>query len=360
MKQLIEKLQRVKDPRRPWGNIRHKLCDIIFIGLASVICGGKDFVHMEDTGKLKEEWFRQYLELPNGIPDSDTFRRTFERLNPKHFEDALCKIVDVRDRNVAIDGKTIRGSGNAEYKAYHVLSAWVSDLQLSIGQMAVEEKTNEITAIPELIALFDIAGAIVTIDAMGCQKKIAEAIAAKEADYALALKGNQSTLLEDVSLYFETEDASEKKSTTEKDHGRIETRDYFLTTDIDWLAQRKDWPNLKAIGMVRSQVSFMNNKEPYTDCRYYLLSFADIDTFARVVRSHWGIENQLHWHLDVNFGEDASRARKGNSPLNLNILRKEALFRLKTVDLGKRVSIRRKINQASMSNNVLAKVLGSR
>ena len=142
MNQLIEKLQRVEDPRRSWGNIRHKLCDIIFIGLASVICGGKVFVHMEDTGRLKEEWFRQYLELLNGIPDSDTFRRTFERLNPKHFEDALCEIVDVRDRNVAIDGKTIRGSGNTEHKAYHVLSAWVSDLQLSIGQMAVEEKNQ--------------------------------------------------------------------------------------------------------------------------------------------------------------------------------------------------------------------------
>lgn len=357
MEKVIEKLEKITDTRRQWGNLRHKLVDIVFIGLVSVICGGTDFEHMEDTGCGKLDWFRQYLELPNGIPDSDTFRRVFERIDPKEMGEVLREVVDVTGSTVAIDGKTIRGSGDAEYSAYHVVSAWVAERQITLGQLATEEKSNEITAIPELLDMLDVEGSTVTVDAMGCQKQIAAKIREKGADYVLGLKGNQPALLSDVKLYFETEIHSYADKSIEKDHGRIERREYYLETDIDWLGQRNDWAGLRGIGMVKTSVTSLKTGEFTEESRYFLTSLTDVHKFADAARKHWSIENQLHWQLDVTFGEDDARARKDNSPLNLNILRKQALSLLNRADIGKRVSLRRKMYRVAMDNDLLRLVV---
>ena len=357
MKKIIEKLEKLTDSRRRWGNLRHKLVDIVFIGLVSVICGGKDFEHMEDTGHGKYEWLKQYLEMPNGVPDSDTFRRVFERIDPKELGEVLQELVNVEGKTVAIDGKTICGSGNDKHKAYHVVSAWVAENQITLGQLATEEKSNEITAIPELIDMLDIKGSTVTMDAMGCQKQIAAKICGKKADYVFGLKGNQTSLLSDVKLYFEQEIPTYAERTLEKDHGRIEKREYYLETKIDWLTQREDWMDLNGIGMVRTSVINQKTGEFSQESRYFITSLTDIHKFANAVRKHWSIESQLHWQLDVSFDEDASRARKDNSPLNLNILRKQALSMLNQADFGKRVSIRRKMSRAAMDNASLDLIL---
>ena len=357
MKKIIEKLGELTDHRRQWGNLRHKLVDIVFIGLVSVICGGQDYEHMEDTGYGKYEWFKDRLELPNGIPDSDTFRRVFERINPKELSKVLNEVVDVQGKVVAIDGKTIRGSGNTEHKAYHVVSAWVAENQITLGQLETSEKSNEIAAIPELLETLDISGSTVTIDAMGCQKQIAEKICGKDADYIFGLKANQPALLHDVKLYFETEEVEKQTDTLEKDHGRIEKREYYLETNIAWLPYRSEWKNLNGIGMVKSSVISTKTGELTQESRYFITSLTDVEQFSYAVRKHWSIESQLHWQLDVTFHEDASRARKDNSPLNLNILRKEALALLNQADLGKRVSARRKMSRAAMDNSALDLIL---
>lgn len=357
MQKLLEKIERLSDPRRQWGNKRHKLVDLVFIGLVSVICGGTDFEHMEDTGYAKQEWFKKYLELPNGIPDSDTFRRVFERIDPKELAEILNEVTEVHGKTVAIDGKTICGSGNGKHKAYHVVSAWVAENQITLGQLATEEKSNEITAVPELLETLDVEGSTVTIDAMGCQKSIASKVIEKGADYVFAVKLNQPTLHEDIKLYFESEKAAQETKTLEKDHGRVEMREYFIETDISWLSGRNDWLGLNAIGMVRSSVTSTKTGELTQETRYFITSLTDINDFANSVRRHWSIENQLHWQLDVSFREDASRARKDNSPLNLNILRKQALTLLNGADLGKRVSVRRKMSKAAMSNSALDIIL---
>lgn len=357
MQKLIEKIEKLSDPRRQWGNKRHKLVDLVFIGLVSVICGGTDFEHMEDTGYGKKEWLKQYLELPNGIPDSDTFRRVFERLDPQELAEILSEVSSVCGKTVAIDGKTICGSGNGKHKAYHVVSAWVAENRVTLGQLATEEKSNEITAIPELLDMLDVQGSTVTIDAMGCHKSITAKIAEKGADYVLAVKKNQPTLHDDIKLFFEKEESTLNTKTLEKDHGRIEKREYFLETDISWLSGRSDWANLRAIGMVRSSVTSIKTGEFAQETRYFITSLTDINEFADSVRRHWSIESQLHWHLDVSFREDASRARKDNSPLNLNILRKQALTLLNAANLGKRVSVKRKMYKAAMDNSALASIL---
>lgn len=356
MKHIVERLGELTDTRRQWGNLRHKLVDIVFIGLVSVVCGGTDFEHMEDTGYGKEEWFREHLELPNGIPDSDTFRRVFERLNPAELAKILQETVNAEGKTIAIDGKTICGSANEQHRAYHVVSAWVAENQITLGQLAVAEKSNEITAIPELLDTLDVSGSTVTIDAMGCQKQIAAKIIEKQADYVLGLKGNQSSLLEDTRLYFEKEIPLNSSQAKEKDHGRIEQRVYYLETRIDWLSQRPDWSGLNGIGMVKTTVTTLKTGEVSEERRYYLTSITDIDAFAQAVRKHWSIESQLHWRLDVIFREDNSRARKGNFPLNLNIIRKEALRLLNQADFGKRVSARRKMSRAAMDNSALDRI----
>lgn len=354
---MIEATKEVSDPRRSYGNLRHSLADILVIGLCTILCKGEDFTDMEDFGNEREEWLRTFLELPNGIPDSDTFRRVFEKVNPTELSNALYSWLGVERRKrsvVAIDGKTICGSGNEGHKAYHVVSAFVSENQITLGEIAVAEKSNEITAIPELLNLIDVRGAVVTIDAMGCQSDIAHKIAENQADYCLALKGNQTSLHEDVKLYFDNLPVEQHATTKEKGHGRIEKREYLLETEIDWLLQKAQWANLKAIGAVKSTV--IEKEETRTETRYFITSLNDVSRFADAVRRHWAIENQLHWQLDVNFGEDASRARKDHSPLNLNVLRKTALALLKEVDWG-RIGLKKKMFIAALNPDKLLQVL---
>jgi predicted transposase YbfD/YdcC len=313
---------------------------------------------MEEFGIERKEWLNTFLELPHGIPDSDTFRRVYERLNPKELSNCLENWLEKVQTNgsvINIDGKTIRGSGNGNHKAYHVVSAWVAENQITLGEIKTEEKSNEIKAVPELLDMLDIEGAIITADAMSCQKAIVEKITQKEADYVIGLKGNQETLRNDVELYFKDfQKDTEKTVTKEKGHGRIEKREYFLETEIGWLSQKPDWANLNAIGMVRTTV--IEKDDVRTDTRYFIASLTDVNEFANTVRKHWSIENQLHWCLDVIFREDAARARKDNSPLNMNILRKTSLSLLKAINMG-RVGLRKKMRRAALNISFLEQLL---
>jgi predicted transposase YbfD/YdcC len=355
---LKDGLKRITDPRRPYGNKRHMLVDMIVIGLLTLICMGEDFKDMEIFGKEREEWLKTFLELPNGIPDSDTFRRLFERLNPQELSVCLNQWLDVSSEKGAVinlDGKTIGGSKNSEHKAYHVVSAWIAENQITLGQIKIQEKSNEITAVPELLDMLDVTGSIITADAMSCQTAIAAKITEKEADYVIGLKGNQETLRDDVALYFKDFAQDTKQiATKEKDHGRIEERQYYLEANIDWLAQKPEWANLNAIGMVKT--TRQKKAVVSSDERYFITSLTDVNDFAYAVRKHWSIENQLHWCLDVVFREDSAKARKDNSPLNMNVLRKTALPLLKRAELG-RIGLRKKMLKAALHTDTLAKIV---
>lgn len=358
MDKLKKEIENITDPRRKYGNTRHKLEDIIIIGLCTVICGGEDFTDMEEFGKTRREFLGEFLELPNGIPDSDTFRRVFERINPSELSACLTNWISAeRDKRsvVAIDGKTICGSGNDKHKAYHVVSAFVAENQITLGEINVEEKTNEITAVPELLDFIDVEGAIVTTDAMSCQRKIVEKIIDKRADYTIGLKLNQPELYHDTEDYFNGFSASiPSKVTFDKGHGRIETRKYQLLTDLSWLEQKSKWKGLNALGCVKSTITEKGEKSEFT--RYFITSLTDIDEFSSSVRKHWSIENQLHWCLDVIFREDASRARKDNSPLNLNVLRKTALNLVTQAQYG-RISKKKLMFKAALDPTVLLNIL---
>ena len=359
IKALKDGIKNITEPRRiSYGNIRHKLEDIIIIGLCTVICGGEDFPDMEEFGKSRKEYLAKFLELPNGIPDSDTFRRVFEKLDPSELSSCLINWVSAEREErgvVAIDGKTICGSGNAQHKAYHVISAFVAENQLTLGELAVEEKTNEITAVPQLLDLVDVKGEIVTADAMSCQKKIVEKIVEKKADYTIGLKQNQPALYQDTEDYFhEFAEEIPWKITYDKGHGRIEKRVYRLLTDISWLEQKDEWCGLKALGLVKSLVTEKDETREFT--RYFITSLTNIDEFADSVRKHWSIENQLHWCLDVIFREDASTARKDHSPLNLNVLRKTALHLVSQAQYG-RISKKRMMFKAALEPELFLKIL---
>ena len=363
---LKENLRELNDPRRKWGNLRHKLEDILIIGLCSIICCGEDFEDMEEFGKDREEWLRGFLELPYGIPDSDTFRRVYERVDPNALARSLNAWLDNTDssggRNVNIDGKTICGSENTEHSAYHVVSAWVAENHITLGELAVEDKSNEIKAIPDLLDLIDVKGDIVTIDAIGCQTDIATKIRGKGADYVLALKDNQPTLHEDVKDYFDWIEKEAPKSENyeiwkgkpEKSHGRIETRE-ILMASADWLEGKEEWTDIQTV--IRYRCTREVNGVKSVSVRHYISSFdTNAENFGGIIRGHWSIENQLHWMLDVVFREDDARAKKDNSPLNLNVLRKIALAALKSISAG-RLSIRKKMMKAARDPFFLAQIL---
>ena len=265
--------------------------------------------------------------------------------------------IDVRTNGeiVSIDGKTARGSKNGNVCAIHMVSAWANTNQLVLGQVKTGEKSNEITAIPTLLDLLDLRGCIVTIDAMGCQKDIAEKVIEKEADYVFGLKGNQTSLNDDVRLYFETEKVQNTKTTLDQGHGRIERRAYTLETSIDWLFQRADWSSLQAIGMVKSTVEEKGKKTEET--RYFITSLTDIEIFAKAVRKHWGIENSLHYCLDVTFNEDTNRTRKDNSAENFAVVRHIALNVLKNFPTSQKMSLARKRRKSQFDADFMADVL---
>jgi predicted transposase YbfD/YdcC len=361
----VKAFRRVSDPRREWGNFRHKLEDMLVIGLCTVICGGETFEDMEEFGENRKPWLSTFLELPNGTPDSDTFRRLFERIDSRELSECLNQWLQEAEQSggrlVNIDGKTICGSKKGEeHKALHVVSAWVHENEMVLGELAVAEKSNEITAIPALLDLIDVEGDIVTIDAMGCQTDIAEKIQDKKADYILAVKENQPTLHEEISGYFswlEREQPRDEafdgwESPVEKGHGRIEKREVKAIGNLDWLESRRSWSGLKTILQYRCTRT-ENGQTSIVD-RYYISSFdTSAEQFAYLLRNHWSIENRLHWMLDVVFREDDARAKKNHSPLNLNILRKTALACLKRTPAEKRASIHRKMLRASLNPDFL-------
>ena len=360
--ELKEEIKNITEPRRiAYGNIRHKLEDIIIIGLFTVICGGDDFSDMETFGKEREDLLRNFLELPNGIPDSDTFRRLFERINPQELSACLKNWIGAeREKRsvIAVDGKTIRGSGNSEHKAYHVVSAFVAENQITLGEITTAEKSNEITAVPELLDLIDVEGAIVTADAMSCQSAIIKKIREKGADFTVTLKKNQHELYEDaVESLTSFEDERDYFSTVEKSHGRIEKREYFLLKNLTWLTNKKKWYGVRAFGAEISTVTKMTEEEKtYKNSRYFITSLSDINEFAYSVRKHWSVENQLHWCLDVIYGEDRAKNRRDNSPLNMNVLRKMALSLVTEAQYG-RLSKKKMMFKAALNPDVLLSII---
>jgi predicted transposase YbfD/YdcC len=319
------------DPRRETRNKLHSLHDILMIVLCAVLSGVEDWVGMEAFAEEKEAWFRGFLDLPNGLPSHDTLSDVMGRLDPVAFRTAFgawatAALPILADEQICLDGKTVRGSRDGAEGAIHLVSAFAGRARWVLAQQAVAEKANEITAIPEVLALLDLRGAVVSIDAMGCQKAIAHAIFDGGGDSVLALKNNHPTLCEDVRLWLDHEAAAGRLTrldTLDKDHGRIEIRRVVLSDQIDWLMPKAEWAGLQAVGRVES--TRLVGDRTTTECRYFLCSFADVARFAQAVRGHWAIENQQHWVLDVQFGEDACRTRKDHSAANLALVRRMAL-----------------------------------
>lgn len=344
---IIEYFSEIEDPRRDGYAKRHKLIDVITIAVCAIICRCDNWEDVEDFGCAREEWFEGFLELPSGIPSHDTFNRIFSSIKPEQFEKCfntwtkdICQLT--KGEVVAIDGKTVRRSfENQGEKAIHIVSAWASQNEMVLGQVKVDEKSNEIKAIPELLELLNLKGTIITIDAMGCQKEIAQKIIEKQADYVLALKGNQGGLLEDVKPYFE-ENLKDHNyyETIEKNHGRIETRKCWAISNVDWIGKHRNWSNLKTIAMIEAKRE--TNQGITSDRRYYISSLeADSKKILAASRAHWGIENSLHWVLDMTFNEDRSRIRKDYGAQNFALLRKAALNLLKRVKDKRSLSRRR-------------------
>lgn len=355
-------LANLPDPRRETRNKLHKLHDILMVVLCAVLSGVEDWVGMEAFAEEKEAWLRGFLELPNGIPSHDTLSDVLGRIDPVAFRTAFtawatAALPNLADEPICVDGKAVCGSRDGENPAVHLVSAFAGRARWVLAQQAVAEKSNEITAIPDLLGRLDLQGAMVSMDAMGCQKAIAQTIIDAGADYVLALKDNHPTLCADVQLWLETEVARGRLTVTEtveKDHGRIEIRRYALSDGIDWLEAKPDWAGLQAVGRVES--TRIIGDRASTECRYFLCSFLDRDRFAAAVRGHWGIENQQHWVLDVQFGEDACRTRADHSAENLALIRRIALNTLRH-NGPPRDSIRRRKLRAALNDEYRLRLL---
>lgn len=347
--------------------VRHNLLEIVVMTICGVIAGCDVWEDIADFCRVKEDWFRNslHMTLCNGIPSHDTIGRVWGMILPDEFErcfrswvSSVCQ--QTKGEIISIDGKTVCGSKGEGKNPVHMVSAWAHQQQLVLGQLAIEEKSNEITAVPKLLDMLDVAGCIVTADAMSCQKEITRQIIDKQADYVLGLKDNQLTLRRDTEDYFTAAQADrtlypdiQHFQTADKGHGRIEIRDYYMTAEIGWLEGREEWSGLRGIGRVHAKVT-KGDKVTEED-RFYITSLTDVKTFARAVRAHWGIENSLHWCLDVTFGEDYSRIRKDHSAENMAVVRHIALDVFK--QYPEKISLARKRRRCAYDEAFLANIL---
>lgn len=350
MEKLLSYLEMIPDNREQ-HKVLHRLQDIIVIVLFAKLANADDWQEIYQFAVIHEKLLKKYIELKNGVPSHDTIERNFAIIEPKYLQGLHSEFNEMLNSDsggklkklLAIDGKTQRGNGNRSQKANHIVSA-VDENGICLGEKLVQEKSNEITAIPELLENLSIKGQIVTIDAMGTQTEIAAKIRSKKADYVLALKGNQGTLFEDIKLYFSDADFLDQCDyhvTIEKARGAIEKREYWQTDDINWLIQKPDWVGLKSIGMTKNTIT--KDGATTEETRYFISSLeTDAKELGRCIRGHWVVES-FHWHLDVTFREDANRTLEKRAAFNLNIINKIALSVLKIADLGmKPMSLKKK------------------
>jgi predicted transposase YbfD/YdcC len=350
--------------------LRHPLVNILTISICAIICGCDDFCAIEEYGKAKIDWFKSFLDLKHGIPSHDTFSDVLNRVKPKEFSEAFTKWVsqlgNLKGDIVSIDGKTMRRTLDkaSGASAIHLISAWSAKNNLCFGQAKVNEKSNEITAIPLLLDLLDIKGATITMDAMGCQFAIADKIVDAEADYVLALKGNQGELHDDIKLFLETNLANSFKNlshtvskTANGEHGRIEQRNVWLTDNVQWLIERHPrWKSIKGIAIVDSRREMQGKVS--REQRLYITSHRDknADFIANAIRSHWFVENRLHWQLDVSFNEDQNRLKSGYGAENFSMMNKIALNLLKN-EKSVKVGVKTKRLKAGWDEDYMMKVL---
>lgn len=364
IKGLITILQEVPDPRVDRTK-DHDLVDILLIALCTILCGGDSFYDMEEFGQVRLDWLKTFLGLRNGAPSHDTYNRVFQALDGRQLADALSRwtqsVRSVLDGEVvALDGKSVRRALNQGEDVRMIVSAWATESGLLLGQRKVRNKSNEITVVPELLRALELAGCIVTADAMHCQKTTAKEIIEADAQYVLALKGNQGTAHQEIKAYLD--DAVEQKrpglaflETVDKGHGRLETRRYWQSEQIGWFADRSEWEGLRSVGVVESIREIQGRRS--VERRYYLSSLpVDIGKFSGAVRGHWSIENQLHWVLDVVFGEDQSRARTKQAAENLAAIRRLAINLLKR-DKTCRRAIKGKLMRAAIDPDYLKHLL---
>lgn len=364
MEDLIMKASNIEDKRQQW-KVKHNLIDILVIVMLSVLTGHNDFEEMVIFAEARIEILRNYIKLENGIPHKDTLKRVVAIIDPNQlnllFYQWLSNIINKKNHTfldqinkiVAFDGKTICGSDNIYNSALHILTAFDTENELVLGQLPVDEKTNEITVMPELIKILDLEDTIITADALNCQYEIANAIVEKKGNYVLAVKGNKKDLYDDVVDYFDEKTMEQiiakdelYRKTVEKAHSSIETREYFMILDVDYLRKNsgKNYNKLTSVGMVKRTMENLITGEIKQEERYYINSIYDIDLFSKTVRKEWSIENKLHWHLDYTLKEDNSTIIDKKVALNLNIIRKSVLSMLKLIDVGKKYSLKNKIH----------------
>jgi predicted transposase YbfD/YdcC len=357
---IFTHFEKVKDPRLNRKK-KHNLSDMFFMTLLAVICGADNWVMIREFCKSKEIWLTKLLGLEHGIPSHDTFGRVFAMIDTKAFSECFTnwmKDISELTKNeiIAIDGKCLRGVKNG----LTIVNAWACTNQCVLAQEVVDSKSNEITAIPKVLEKLDLSGTIVTMDAMGTQRKIAQQIIEQKADYLLALKGNQSSLHDDVALWFKsnTGKLSNRFDNVDCDHGRIENRSVIATSDIDWLKDRHDWVGLKTIVAITSTREIKSSGDISQETRYFISSIDanNIERIADAIRSHWSIENKLHWSLDVSFSEDSNRTRVGNGAENLSIVRHTALNILK--EDKSQMGIKTKRMKAGWDEKFMLKLIG--